>query len=127
MSLENLPLDGSVLVSSNVGVKHEEHISSPDLSLDEPKELETFFIWDLRERIVWKIISDVRMKRRVGVPVSIVNHSGVGRLVTNESRFHRDEIISVSSNLRHSFVVNCETFIKPEVGPIGTCDGISSP
>lgn len=100
---------------------------SSNETFDVPKELETFLVWNGGERVIWEIISDVRMKRRVGVPVSIVNHSGVGRLVTNESRFHRDEIISISSNLRHSFVVNCETFIKPEVGPIGTCDGISSP
>jgi len=41
-----------------------------DKTLYVPKELETFFIWDSGERVVWKIISDVRMERRIRVPES---------------------------------------------------------
>jgi len=82
-----------------------------DQGLDVPKELETFFVWNSRERVIWEIISDVRMERRVRVPVPITHHACVSRLVSDESGFHGDLIVSVSGDFRSSFIENSETFI----------------
>jgi len=99
MSLEDLPLNRSVLVSRDIGIEHVSHMCSSNEAFDVPKELETFFIWDGRERVVRKIVSDVRMERGVRVPHSIADHASVGRLVTNESRFQSDDLVSISSDV----------------------------
>jgi len=62
LALEYLPLDGLVFILKDILINNDIHVMMTNKALDVMEELESLLVRNLRERIVWQILSHIWMQ-----------------------------------------------------------------
>lgn len=103
-----------------------------ELSLHVPQELESLFVGDFRERVIGVVSLEdgVETSVRVGASVLVIEakvvHGAPKRSVSKLS-FHQGEVFTVEFSTNVTFDKDGEAFVEPEVFPVASGDGVSSP
>ena len=126
LALEHWIDEWGLWVLSDVFSESGLHVVVTDQRLEVIEELETLFIRHSGEWIIRVVVTNLWIERRVVVGQAIAEHILGSRDVSEEGVYFW-EIIIVENSTHDSLLKDCEAFVEPEIGPVFTCQFVSSP